>query len=126
MIKELLKPMVIKKTILILLISTIPLSLFSQEKIDVDLMVFVKDVNFNNSKKNKSITYWMDNGEEIIKMELPTPSYIGLIKYVESQGHELQSITEGTSGMMNVQSIGTKFWFKKINNPKNENLTKKE
>lgn len=114
MIKEFLKLMSTKKTILILFISSIPLSLFSQEKIEVDLMVFIKDVNFNNSKKNKSITYWMDNGEEITKMELPTPSYIGLIKYVESQGYELQSITEGTSGMMNVQSIGTKFWFTKV------------
>jgi hypothetical protein len=102
-----------KKTLLLLLFLIIPLTIFSQNKYDIDLMVFVKDLNFN-SKSNKPLTYWMDNGERIIEMKLETKSYIGLIKYVESQGYELQSITEGTSGMMNVQSIGTKFWFRKI------------
>lgn len=101
-------------------------TIFSQEKVDVDLMVYIKDVNFINSKKNYTITYWIDNGVRLNKMEFPKPSYIGLVKYIESQGYELQDITEGTSGLINIQTIGTKFWFKKLKNTnsKNENHNK--
>lgn len=80
-----------------------------------DLMVMVKGVHFGGNK-SKPLDAWEDDGSGINKVQIPVKSYIALIKEYEAKGYELIKITEGTEGLMNVNVVDTKFWFRKKKN----------